>query len=495
MVKSKHITSSQKTSIMLNEAHGKLILLSIGIDSYDSFSGFNSLKTCSNDAMSVRDTLLDVHQLNADPNRLFVLCSKTSPPPSKGEIIKEIKKITNFAEENDRLMIFYSGHGHRINDDLYLVPQDAYDSEEPDALLDFQRVLDLVSESDAKQKIIILDACLSGPKFEGKKLLPAKYSKKFLADYLKNTKGTVVLSSSTGDQSSFSQSPNPKLSLFTHYFLLGLQGDPAALDDHYLTLSSLYDFVSTKVKRRAKSYQEKQFPSIDVKANGVMILGNFSQALISPESLDLDGYPVTSLAFYENESLHVDEVLTNIRRWTYSQEYLEGLVNDQLGEYLEEDFGSKASALIVDLEFPPDQVGVEGNHISFPAGEYYAEYIAEDKKYGKVVYTLSLDSDWFEQPEDIVSIASALNLDPNSMSVELVKSIEPTKLIPGLKARSWKITSVLNHKVEAKAGSYSIIIQSSEITFKGFVPSELFGNNSDKNASAIAANVLALLLG
>jgi hypothetical protein len=410
MVKTKQIAKTSKTSVILKEAHGKLILLSIGIDTYDSYSGFHSLKTCSNDAMSVRDTLLDVPQLNADTERLFVLCSKKPPSPSKGEIIKEIKKIGALAEENDRLMIFYSGHGHRIKDNFYIVPQDAYDSEEADALLDFKRVLDFVNESDAKQKIIVLDACLSGPLFEDKKLLPVKYSKKFLADYLKSTKGTAILSSSTGDQASFTKSPDPKLSLFTHYFLQALHGEPAALDEHFLTLHSLYDFISTKVRRHAKSYHEKQFPSIDINTNGVMILGDFSQPLISPENLNLDGYPVSSLDFYEKESLFVKEVLTNIRRWTYSQEYLEGLVNSQLGEHLESEFGKKASALINSIGFSPDKVGVEDTRISFPAGEYYAEYIAEDKKYGNLTYTLSLESEWFDQPDNIVNIAKALDL-------------------------------------------------------------------------------------
>ena len=318
----------------LNEAHGKLVLLSIGIDSYDPTSGFKALKTCSNDAISVKNTLLDVPQLNADHDRLFVLNSNSTPTPSKGEIIKAINKISNLAEENDRLMIFYSGHGHRINEDFYLVPQDVYDSEDPESILDFNRVLDIINASDAKQKIIILDACLSGPSFENRKLLPVKYSNKFLVDYLKNTKGTAVLSSCAGNQESFTQSPNPKLSLFTHYLLQGLSGSPEALDDDFLTLESLFGYLSTFVKRCAKSYHVKQYPSIDIKSNGVMILGNFSQALISPESVDLDGYPVKAIDFSEHEGLAVKEVLTAIKRWTYSQEYIENKVNDELGKFL-----------------------------------------------------------------------------------------------------------------------------------------------------------------
>ena len=493
VVKSKQIEHTTKTSTIFKEAHGKLILLSIGIDTYDNYSGFQPLKTCSNDAIGVRDTLLDVHQLNGDSNRLFVLCSKTTPHPSKGEIIKEIQKISNLANDNDRLMLFYSGHGHRIKEDFYLVPQDAYDSQNPEALINFDRVLDIVRKSDAKQKIIILDACLSGPIFEEKKLLPAIYSKKFLTDYLKDTKGTVVLSSSTGEQASTTKSPDPKLSLFTHFLIQALRGDPNALDDQFLTVDSLYGYISSEVKRCAKSYHAKQFPSIDIKSNGVIILGDFAQALLSPESLDLEIYPVSTLKFVQNESLNVNKVLTYIKRWNYTQDYLENKVNEQLGNYLEEDFGRKASSLINNIRFSPDKVGVEGNYILFPCGEYYAEYIAKDKKHGKIVYTLSLKKDWFEQLKNIANIARALDLEPNEMRVELNKKIAPSEMIPGLKAKQWEITSALNHKVQARIYKYEIIVQESVITFKGFAPFELFGKEIDRKASQIAANVLELL--
>ena len=112
-----------------------------------------------------------------------------------------------------------------------------------------------------------------------------------------------------------------------------------------------------------------------------------------------------------------------------------------------------------------------------------------------MVYTLALESDWFSKPNRIVAIAEVLQLRPDTMSVKLANRIKPRDLISGLKARNWKITSLLDSKVEAKAEGYSIIILKSEIIFKGFAPSELFGDNTNKNTAAIAANVLALLIG
>ncbi len=498
----KHLTSKQKQTLTLKEAHGQLSVLALGIDDYDKDSGFTTLKTCSNDAIEVRNAFLDVWQLNADKERVWALTSKSNPPPSKGEIIKAINRLVSVTEPNDRLLFYYSGHGHRIKDEsgtenFYLVPQDAYGEEDPEALIDFERVLGLINKSEAKQCIVLIDACMSGPDVTGKKLLPAKYSRKFLAEYMRNTKGIAVISSSTADQASTTQSPNPKISLFTYYFIRALRGEQDALDESMLlTLNSFYDYISVQVQRRSKSYQKSQFPCIDVKATGVIILGNFAQSVISPESFDLEGYPISTLTFKDWEQLDVSDVLTQINRWSaYSEEYLEGRVNDNLGEHLEEDFGSKVSKLRKNMGFSISEVGVDGDSIRFPGGIYIAEYVADDKKSGKLIISLSLESEWFARPSDISSIVDSLDMVPEEMALELIKPIQPESLIPGLEARGWEIRSQLSRKIVAKASTYTLVAENSQITFKGFSPKELFGNKSDKEKAKIASNALALIFG
>lgn len=497
----KHLTSKQQQTLALKEAHGPLTGLAIGIDGYDKYSGFTPLKTCSNDAIEVRNAFHDVWQLNADKNRVTALTSKSSPPPSKGEILKSIIRLANITEKNDRLFFYYSGHGHRIkggsgSEKFYLVPQDAYSDTDIDALIDFDKILEIINKSEAKQSIIVIDACMSGPDLTGKKILPPKYSNKFLIEYMQNTEGIAVISSSTADQASTTNSPNPKLSLFTYYFVNALRGEQTALDESMLlTLNSLYDYISVEVQRRAKSYQMSQSPCIDVKASGTIILGNFAQSIISPESFDLEGYPISTLTFKDSETLNVKDVLTNIKRWTvYDQQYLEGKVNSNLGNYLEEEYGIKVSNIRKSMGFSSSEVGIEDNTIIFPGGSYYAEYIAEDKRSGKLLISLNLESEWFSRPQDISKIVDCLGMVPEKMILELKNPIKPESLVAGLEARGWEISSQLSHKVVAKASSYTLVINNSHITFKGFTPQELFGDDSDKKKAKIASSVLTLIV-
>jgi len=116
MVNKKHLTSKQMQSLNLKEAQGQLSVLAVGIDAYDKASGFPALKTCSNDATEVRNAFQDVWQLNAEKDRIWLLKSGSPPFPSRGEIIKAIKHLATMTEPNDRLLFYYSGHGHRIND-------------------------------------------------------------------------------------------------------------------------------------------------------------------------------------------------------------------------------------------------------------------------------------------------------------------------------------------------------------------------------------------
>lgn len=493
-------TSKQRQTLLLQEAHGKSVLLSIGISDYDKSAGFDPLKTCSNDAIAVRDAFLDVWQLNAAPKRILILTSTGEKIPSKGIIIQYVKKASNSCEPSDRLIIYFSGHGQRLKDasgedKFYLVPQDVYDESDPEALVSFEKILESVDSSEAKQKIIIIDACMSGPTIEGKKFLPAKYSKKFLTEYMQRTKGIVVIASSSENGSSFMQSPNPKLSLFTYFLIKALRGEPNALNETMLTTDSLFTFLSTEVKRTAKSYQKEQTPTISCKASGVPILADFSQSIIPPDSFDLDGYPVTEVSFKDYEKLKVKEILTNIKRWHYSQEYLESKVNDQLGEHLEEDLGEKAGSLRKAIGFSPSEVGVEENTISFPSGEYIIEYSAEDKRTGKLLITLTLESDWFSRPDDIAKIIDSLDMSPSEMTVELSKPVDPNSVVPGLEARGWEITSLLTSKIEAKAATYRVKIETDSITFRGFVPGELFGSNANKDTAMLASSILALTVG
>lgn len=489
------IPQKKRDAIELRKAQGNLALLSIGISNYSRDSGFQPLSTCADDALSIRDAFLDTWQLNADQTRLQVITSTSAVYPSKGLIFRHTKDLAENANQDDRILFYFSGHGHRIDDRFYLVPEDAYTDDDPDALIDFERLTNLLENSVAKQKIIILDACLSGPLLSKTKLIAKKYSKKYLKEYLENTKGVAILSSSSMDESSYTKSPNPKLSLFTHYLVKAFHGSPEALDDSgFLTINSLYDYLSVKVHRRAKSYQKTQKPCIDIKATGTLVFADFTQSIISPSSFSPGEFPLSSLLVKETESFYVDYVLTNIKRWSsYSEDYLEQKVNDNLGEYLEEDLGAKAADLIKELDFALSAVGVEDCELRFPNGSLYYHYEAEGKKSGRLIGTLSLEKEWLKLPENISQIVEVLGVAVKEIIFNLSKSINPNNMVSGFESKGWSVTSVLSHKVEASYGRFKIKAEEDSLTFSGITIEELLGIQEISEKTELTYNTFALL--
>jgi len=497
----KVVHKMSKQQALIKQAHGELIGLIVGIDAYKKESGFPSLKACSNDAIQLRNTLEDILQLNADKERILVLASKYEAV-SKGLIISSLKELAAKSNEEDRLLFYFSGHGHRFKDapeKFYLVPQDVYDEEDPEAFLDFEKVLDIVKSASAKIKLVFLDACFSGPVLLGAKSHAATFSPKFMQSYLAKTTGIVIMTSSSDSQQSFTQSPDLNLSLFTYYLIRGLRGEKAALDNElWLTTDSLYDFLSVEVQRTAKEYQKVQCPAMaqPVKT-GTIHLGNFGQIIVPNSSLELNEYPVKKLIFNEclTSYVNIADILTYIKNFGYSIEYIENLANEKLDEYLAEELGEKVADLIEAIGSTEDDVYVSDAGIKFPGGKYLCKYEADTKKKGSVYHKLIIEAQWFQQGNKIPLIVSTLGMRPTSFSIIFNHDFEPKQLTPGLKARGWVTRSILPEKVllahdELKLG---LQVEPCKMTFTGFTPKELFGGGDGSPKVALAASVLSLI--
>lgn len=483
-------------NVILQEAHGKLVGFMVGIDDYDKTLGFPPLKTCSNDAIEVRNTLEDVLQLNADKKRLTVLTSKHGHA-SRGEILKGLSNAVDSSTGNDKLLFYFSGHGYRFNenpDKLYLVPQDVFGDKDASFFVDFKMVMDILTKSPAKLKLVILDACFSGTTLSGSKSHGVAYSPKFLKEYLKKTTGIVVIGSSTGEEESFTKSPDPKLSLFTYYLIMAFRGEAAALHSNkWLSINSLYDYVSMAVQQTAKSYHKVQSPTIDIEATGTILLADFGKLLLPSTNLELGEYPVSQLEISENSSrLNAKTILTSMTR-PHSEWTIVTVANKVLPEYLQEELSKKASQIVKALKLSEAAVNVDGAGIIFPGGSYFCEYIAIDKKTGFIQNTLTLESHFIDEVEKIPLLIDAVEIHASSFVICFNKYFEPIPLIPGLKPRGWEVESHCQDKVVVSQSGYKLTIEISKITFSGFSPRELFGNTADDLKTALAVGVLSLI--
>jgi len=489
----KHLTQVQRNALALKAAHGRVHLLAVGVGENLATSKFPSLKLCVEDAVAVWTAFTEVKQLNAELNRCTLLTTKTNEKPSRGVIIAKLDEVAKGATAEDRLVFFFSGHGHRIGANLCLVPSDAYDADDPNSFVTFDRVVDILNQSDAKQKIIILDACFSGPDTKHLKLLPDQVSVKFLTDYLARTTGVVVLTSSDAEQTSTIKSPNPKLSLFTHFLVKGLHGEASAMQGQFLTVPSLFAYVSEQVTRTSKSHGTLQTPSISQAANGVIMLADFTPRIMGADEVDLTEAPVTRLEFEDSSRQDVREILTKIKNWQYSIEWIEQTANGALGNLVKEDLGGKRVALRRALGWTPADVFVEDAGLTFPSGSYAIEYQATDKKTGRLVYRIMFEPEWFEKSELIPKVIDALDMSPTDMRFVLSKPCEPMTMLPGLEASGWKVTSELDDKIEATRSGYQLTVTDAYIELGGLIPSDIFGSTADKAKARLAMSVVALL--
>ncbi len=480
---------SREKDITATEALGKLHVLAVGVSQQSKSSKFDPLKQCAFDAEAVARVFKTVPQLNADAARVRHLAQVET---SKGGLLGSLIELAESAEAGNRVLFFFSGHGVQLGGKLYLVPSDAWSASTPEALVAFDQVLEILNRSTARQKIVVLDACGSGPDTEGLKFLPAEVSEKFLKEYLGTTTGTAVLASSLNSQASTTQSPNPKLSLFSHYFVEGLSGAPEALDGFFLTMESLFKYLSVKVRRTAKSFHRAQHPVLQQSASGSIVLGDF-RAVVTSETFALDKAPVRELAFVEEGSLDVRDVLRSIKKWTYSQEYLERRVNENLGGYLGETLGRLAANVRRETGISAGELFVEGASLTFPGGAYSVEYRADDKKSGTTIHRVTFQEEWFGRGEEIAQMLKALELDPSEMVLELSGTVKPKRLIAGLEAHGWTVTSTLEDRVCASRDDYDIVVEPGTLTFTGFPPGDILGSETDRVKAKLAGGVLALL--
>jgi hypothetical protein len=474
---------------------GKLKVLSVGVSEYIG-GGFNSLKKCDTDAEQILHSFQDIKQLNVDASRSVLINSSTKErPPMRGIILAHLNKLAAEAEPEDRILFYFSGHGHRIYglDDNFLVPSDVYSDTDPAAMISMKQVREILNSSEAKQKLVVLDACNSGPIHLGAKNQAAKYSNKFFANALANTKGFAVISSSAADEKSYVDSPNPKLSLFTHYLIRGLTGEPDALDqERILTVGSLYAYVSAEVKRRGRTYHVTQTPSLHTSSTGPIVLGDFRKPLAAEASIKLDPSKIHSIALRDSYPEKIRSILTAWGNSPKTQTQLEyaANTNNALEEYLDDDFSRWRTELRTRFNFASAQIEADGGMLSFPGGSLFYEYRAKTKETGDICRELSLDEDWFEDVQKIQDLLNVFRLDPEEVSISLVKKIRPIDKMPALAANLWKIGNEKRTRVVAKKENICVNINEETLTFTGLDFDALFSSEEESPSRSAFAEVI-----
>ncbi len=173
----------------------------------------------------------------------------------KGRLHKYIKPNVS------RVFIYYGGHGAPDieSGDAFFVPVDGNPEYIRASGYRLQTFYDNVAKLPAKKVTVVLDACFSGNTDKGmlfKGMSPAMVKVK--KEY-QGPAGAVLMTSASTDQVS-AWYPEKRHSLFTYYFLKGLQGAADHNKDGKITVGELAEYLKENVPymaRRLKGLEQQ----------------------------------------------------------------------------------------------------------------------------------------------------------------------------------------------------------------------------------------------
>jgi uncharacterized caspase-like protein len=152
------------------------------------------------------------------------------------------------ATAQDRIIFYFSGHGLEKAFVPYDVRQGDYDS-----FLTHGEVKAKFKLSQAKTKIVIADACLSGSMRSKKLPLTVKATSKSFGD----TNVAMILSSRSTQTSAETATVNG--GIFTFFLIGGLNGYADTNQDKKVTIKELYKYVAPRIKKSTPNHQAPVF--------------------------------------------------------------------------------------------------------------------------------------------------------------------------------------------------------------------------------------------
>lgn len=189
--------------------------LVLGIDEYPECP----LCGCVNDAKNVASLL----ERNADGSKNFDTICLTNQK-SKRKLENAIRTL--FQNDDDIALLYFSGHGSRVDESEYIcVPNETNGIDK----IQLSDVLKIIHKSKCKNKIVILDSCFSGGMGDNP----------FDGDCASLAKGVTILSASRENESAAESNGH---GVFTSLLCGALNGGAADLLGH-ITPGAVYAYI------------------------------------------------------------------------------------------------------------------------------------------------------------------------------------------------------------------------------------------------------------
>jgi hypothetical protein len=243
-------------------------------------------------------------------------------------IRQAISRLTQAASDDDTVLLFFSGHGGRIEAGTgageYLIPFDCKLSDLPGTGLSGEELTRLLNRIKVQRLVVLLDACHSAGVADVKSAelspgIKCGLGGKTYSDLAQGT-GRVVMASSRPTETSVIL-PNMRNSLFTHHLLDALKGAAQDRGDGLIRVLDVFHHVSDNVPAQ-QADQHPVFKAQDLENNFPLALrlgGKGAASLTQGPTVSTTTNPRSS-AVSPKARLAIKRGLT--RRWDDLADYL-----------------------------------------------------------------------------------------------------------------------------------------------------------------------------
>ena len=172
---------------------------------------------------------------------------------SRKGILKAMRETFLKADENDVVVMYFSGHG--LPGAFLPSDFDGFNNR-----LKHDDIQQIFRESKAKHKLCLADACHSGTMLAARTPLDG-----MLRDYYKafeqSDGGTALILSSKGDEYSL-EDHGLRQGIFSHFLIRGLRGEADKDHNRIVTVQELFNFVDVKVRTYTGNVQNPKLSGV-----------------------------------------------------------------------------------------------------------------------------------------------------------------------------------------------------------------------------------------
>ncbi len=232
--------------------------LVVGISHYKNLPAKAQLKYPDRDADSIYTVLISKEGGEFPPENVHVLKDEDA---TRANLANELEKwLPSVSKDDDRVLIYFAGHGFINNGASYLAPYDIDPNNIANTAYPMSRLGDVIGNKiHAKWKVLLADACHSGAITPGS--APESDRAQVNQSLLDLNKSLFVVTASRDREQSF-EGPGwgGGHGIFTYYAVKGLEGEADTSGDGIVTAQELGDYVYSNV---SQATSQRQHPTFD----------------------------------------------------------------------------------------------------------------------------------------------------------------------------------------------------------------------------------------